>query len=95
MRSVTNKMLVSLVGVALAAPFFVIAIIVGARAVALAHNAQDDLLLVALAFGGAMVSMINGFGRRSGTKAERAARRHAKASEKATARGSSIINLGY
>jgi hypothetical protein len=94
MRSVTNKMLVSLVGVALAAPFFVIAVIVGARAVALAHNAQDDLLLVALAFGGAMVSMINGFGHRSG-KAERAARRHAKSSEKATTRGSSIINLGY
>jgi hypothetical protein len=53
MRSVTNRMLVSLVGVALAAPFFAIAVIVGARVVALAQNAQDELLLVGLAFGGA------------------------------------------
>ena len=94
MRSVTNKMLISLVGVALAAPFFVIAVIVGARAVALAHNAQDDLLLVALAFGGAAMSMINGFGRR-GAKHDGAARRHAETNDNANARGSSIINLGY
>ena len=94
MRSVTNKMLISLVGVALAAPFFAIAVIVGARAMALAHNAQDDLLLVALATGGAALSMINGFGRRAG-KAERAARSRVETNDHANARGSSIINLGY
>jgi hypothetical protein len=66
MRSMTNKMLVSLVGVALATPFFVIAVIVGARVVSLAESAQDDLLLIGLAAGGAVVSMINGFGRRTG-----------------------------
>lgn len=94
MRSVTTKMLVSLVGVALAAPFFAIAVIVGARVVALAGNAQDDLLLVGLAFGGAAVSMINGFGRRGG-EAERIALRRADAKEGADSHSASVVNLGY
>ena len=100
MRSVTTKMLVSLVGVALAAPFFAIAVIVGARVVALADSAQDDLLLVGLAFGGAAVSMINGFGRRGGS-AERIAgsrsssSRRAEAREDADSRGAYALNLGY
>lgn len=94
MRSVTKRMLVSLVGVALAAPFFAIAVIVGARVVALAETAQDDLLLVGLAFGGAAVSMINGFGRRTG-EAGRIALRQAKAEEDANSHGVSVANLGY
>jgi hypothetical protein len=94
MRSVTTKMLVSLVGVALAAPFFAIAVIVGARVVALAETAQDDLLLVGLAFGGAAVSMINGFGRRTG-EAERIKLRHAKGSEDTDSHGASVAHLGY
>lgn len=94
MRSIKTKMLVSLVGVALAAPFFAIAVIVGARVVALAQTAQDDLLLVGLAFGGAAVSMINGFGRRTG-EAERIALRHVKAEEDADSRVASVVNLGY
>ncbi|MGB7926053.1 MAG: hypothetical protein WCF57_22630 [Pyrinomonadaceae bacterium] len=94
MKSVTTRMLVSLVGVALAAPFFVIALIVGARVVALAETAQDDLLLVGLAFGGAAVSMINGFGRRTG-EADRIALDQAKAKEGADSHGASVANLGY
>lgn len=65
MKAVTAKMLVSLIGVALAAPFFVVALIVGARAVSLSHGASDDLLMVALAFGGAAASIVNGMGRRN------------------------------
>jgi hypothetical protein len=87
-------MLVSLVGVALAAPFFAIAVIVGARAVALSQSAQDDLLLVGLAFGGALMSMINGFGRRTG-KAGRRSSVRAGAKEDAGAHGASVIHLGY
>jgi uncharacterized YccA/Bax inhibitor family protein len=94
MRSVTTKMLVSLVGVALAAPFFAIAVIVGARAIALADNTQDDLLLVGLAFGGAAVSMINGFGRRSGS-AELIVSSRADAREDADSHRASVVNLGY
>lgn len=97
MRSVTTKMLVSLVGVALAAPFFAIAVIVGARVVALAETAQDDLLMVGLAFGGAAVSMINGFGHRRRGEAERGAssgRANAR-EEDADSRRASVVNLGY
>ena len=94
MRSITNKMLVSLVGVALAAPFFVIALIVGARVVSLAQSAQDDLLLIGLAAGGAVMSMINGFGRRTG-QAEQTAKRHVQLKEGAASHGPSVINLGY
>lgn len=94
MKAVTNKMLVSLVGVALAAPFFAIAVIVGARVVALAQNAQDDLLLLGLAVGGAVVSVINGFGRRTG-RAEEAAQGRVQTEEDARSQGPSVINLGY
>jgi hypothetical protein len=87
-------MLVSLVGVALAAPFFAIAVIVGARVVALAQNAQDDLLLVGLAAGGALMSMINGFGRRTG-QAERASRSRVPVQEDAESHVPGAINLGY
>jgi hypothetical protein len=92
MRSVTIKMLVSLVGVALAAPFFAVAVIVGARIVALAETTQDDLLLVGLAFGGAALSMINGFGRRMGEAESNAS---ADEREDADSHGASVVNLGY
>lgn len=94
MKSITTKMLVSLVGVALAAPFFAVAVIVGARVLALAENAQDDLLLVGLAFGGAALSVINGFGRRTG-EASRTEPGRREAKEDADAHGASVINLGY
>lgn len=97
MKSVTTRMLVSLVGVALAAPFFAVAVIVGARVVALAQTTQDDLLLVGLAFGGAAVSMINGFGRRTGalSEAQRIALRDAGEAKDAESHGASVVNLGY
>ncbi|HYY57807.1 MAG TPA: hypothetical protein VE842_10785 [Pyrinomonadaceae bacterium] len=95
MKAVTGRMLVSLVGVALVVPFFVVALVVGARAVALAHGAQDDLLLIALAFGGAVASIINGFGRRAG-KTGRADRSSiSKVNEQPHPQGASMIHLGY
>ena len=94
MKSITTKMLVSLVGVALAAPFFAVAVIVGARVLALAENAQDDLLLVGLATVGAALSVINGFGRRTGEAALTEVNRR-EAKEDTDSHGASVINLGY
>ena len=94
MKVVKAKMLVSLVGLLLVAPFFAIALIVGARAVALSQGAQDDLLLVALALGGAAASIVNGMGRRS-AREKRAVGNTLEAANNARRRGASMIHLGY
>ena len=94
MKVVTAKMLVSLVGVLLVAPFFAVALIVGARAVALSQGAQDDLLLVALALCGAAASIANGMGRRP-LREKRAAGNRVEATSKGAGRGASMIHLGY
>ncbi len=52
MKAITNRMLLSLAGIALVAPFFAVALIISARAVALSQGTQDDLLMIALALGG-------------------------------------------
>lgn len=62
MKRLTTQEILSLIGIAIAAPILAMAILVSARAAALAEN---DLLLFALALGGAVVSGINGFGRRT------------------------------
>jgi hypothetical protein len=96
MKAITGKMLISLVGVAVAAPFFLIALIAGARAVELAQNAHDDALLVVLAFAGAVISMVNGYGRRTSKKSAGAtARAEGRMLEESQARGASAANLSY
>ena len=62
MKALTTKELISLAGILVAAPVFALGILVSARAAAVAGN---DLLLLALALCGAVVSGINGFGRRT------------------------------
>ena len=95
MKAVTAKMLVSLVGVLLAAPFFAVALVLGARAVSLSRGSRDDLLLVALALCGAAISIANGMGRRA-VKGSNAAREQTEAHDSATApRSVSVIHLGY
>lgn len=93
MKVVTAKMLIVLVGILLVAPFFAIALIVGARAVALSQGAQDDLLLVALALGGAAASIVNGMGRHIAR--EKPASNHVEATDNAASHGASMIHLGY
>jgi hypothetical protein len=93
MKTVTAKMLVSLIGVLLVAPFFVVALIVGARAVALSHGSSDDLLMVALALGGAAASVVNGMGRR--TVKERRASANSDTTDEAALSKASMIHLGY
>ena len=95
MKDVTAKMLVSLVGVLLAAPFFAVALVIGARAVSLSRGSRDDLLLVALALCGAAISIANGMGRRAPAAGD-AARERSEAGDAAIApRNVSVIHLGY
>jgi hypothetical protein len=94
MKAITTRMLLSLAGAALVAPFFVVALIVGARAVALSQSTQDDLLMMALAFGGAAASIANGLGRRAARGAKRE-QSSVKANNQVEAIDASVIGLGY
>ena len=62
MKAITTKEFVSLVIIAITAPLFALALIGGARAM---YAADNELLLLALTLCGAVVSGINGFGRRT------------------------------
>lgn len=62
MKKITTKEVVSLVGMAIAAPLFALVLLIGARATGLMEN---DFLLLSLALCGAVVSGVNGFGRRT------------------------------
>ncbi|HEX8142474.1 MAG TPA: hypothetical protein VF553_07750 [Pyrinomonadaceae bacterium] len=94
MKTVTARMFISLAGIALVVPFFVVALVVGARAVAFAQGAQDDLLLIALAFGGAVASIINGFGRRA-QQSGRKMRSTGTANDQHRSQSAYMIHLGY
>jgi hypothetical protein len=60
MKTVNRKMLLSLLGVAVATPFLVIALIIGARATALADGFRGDLLVVVLALASLVASIGEG-----------------------------------
>ncbi len=62
MKELKVKELISLAGIAVTAPILALAILVSARRAAVADY---DLLLVALSLCGAVMSGINGFGRRT------------------------------
>lgn len=62
MKKLTTQEVVSLVGIAIAAPVLTLAILVSARVAAVKEN---DFLLLALALCGVVVSAKNGFGRRT------------------------------
>jgi hypothetical protein len=94
MKNVTTKMIISFAGLLLVAPFFAVALFVGARAVSLSQGAQDDLLLVALAIGGAVASIVNGMGRGT-AKEKHAGGRHVAETTNAQTRRASMIHLGY
>ena len=95
MKAITGKMLISLVGVMVAAPFILIALVAGARAIELAQNAHDDALLIVLAMCGAVISMINGFGRHTGKSERRGVRAEARVHKEAPSGEASAVNLGY
>lgn len=62
MKEIKTRELVSLAGIAVTAPILALAILVSARRAAVADY---DLLLVALSLCGAVMSGLNGFGRRT------------------------------
>ena len=62
MKELRTKDFISLAGIAVTAPIFALAILVSARRAAVADY---DLLLVVLSVCGAVVSGLNGFGRRT------------------------------
>lgn len=95
MKASNAKWLVSLIGILLVAPFFAIALIIGARVVTLSHGTQDDLLLAALALGGAAASIINGMGRRTSVEKERDSSCQVEATNKAHSRRAYMIHLGH
>lgn len=64
MKTVSKKLLLSTIAIALLAPLSATALIVGARVAEVTQSDGNDLLLVALAFAGAGVSALNGLGRR-------------------------------
>ena len=94
MKSVNRKVLLSLLGIAVATPFLVIALAVGARAAALADSLQGDLLVVALAIGSVLAGI--GEGRRV-LKGENAPARHNGLENRGETdlRGASTLNHGY
>ena len=95
MKAITGKMLISLVGVAVAAPFFLIALVAGARAIELAQDAQDDALLIVLAMSGAVISMINGFGRRTRRAQSKEKRADERVSQEARPSEATAVNFGF
>ena len=60
MKSRNRKMLLSLLGIAVATPFLVIALVLGAKATALANGLQGDLLVVVLALASLVASIGEG-----------------------------------
>jgi hypothetical protein len=60
MKKVNRKMLHSLLGIAIATPFLVIALVVGARVAAIADSSQGGVLVVALALGSVFASIGEG-----------------------------------
>ena len=94
MKNVNHKVLLSLLGIAVATPFLVIALIAGFRAIALAHALQGDLLVVVLGLASVIASMGEG---RIGLKREGASSRRGRveAESETDLRGISTLNHGY
>ena len=97
MKKLNRTVLLSLVGVAVATPFVVIALVVGAKATALANGLQSDLLVVVLALASLVASMGEGLMGMNGQKLGPAvAKRNRVESEGETdLRGASTFNHGY
>jgi hypothetical protein len=60
MKSANRKVLMTLLGVMLAAPFLVIAAVVGIQAAALAGNVRVDVFCVGLAIASVAIKIVDG-----------------------------------
>jgi hypothetical protein len=94
MKRVNRKVFFSLLGIAVATPFLVIALVVGVRATALADSLQGDLLVVVLGLAGVIASL--GEGRIGLTRESAPARRGRGDTESETElRALSTLTHGY
>jgi hypothetical protein len=91
MKSVNRKVLMTLLGVALAAPFLTIASVVGVHAAALADNVRVDVFCVGLALASVAVRIVDGH---LALRTERT-RQGIKPNGNTDLRKSSIISPGY
>jgi hypothetical protein len=60
MKGVNRKVLLSVIGVVLATPFFVAALVISAHLAVLVDGLHNDMLLAALGLGGVVLSIVNG-----------------------------------
>jgi hypothetical protein len=90
MKKVTAKMFFALAAVALAAPFFAFAVLAGLRAVELASDARQNLLLLALAALAAAFQVLNARGAGALLKA----RESSGVGRRAGARETTALHLG-
>ena len=90
MKKVTAKMFFALAAVALAAPFFAFAVFVGLRAVELASDARQNLLMLALAAVAAAFQVLNARGAGARVKA----RGKSVAAGRPASRETSAVHLG-
>ena len=90
MKKITARMFIALSAVALAAPFFAFAVLVGLRAVELASDARQNLLLLALAATAAAFQVLNARGAGALTKK----REGSVAARRSVPREASALRLG-
>ena len=92
MKKINAKMFLPLAAVVLAAPFFAFAVFVGLRAVELATDARQNILLLALA----VVAVASGaMGARSSRESKPAReRRWSVAAGRTRTRGTSVLHPG-
>jgi hypothetical protein len=91
MKKVTAKMFVTLAAVALAAPFFAVAVLVGLRAVESAAGLRENFLLPLLA----VAAVASGVLGARGEAPPEAARERAVAGRRRERRKASALHLGW
>ena len=94
MKSVNRKVLMTLLGVVLATPFLVIALVVSIHAVALAENVRAEIFFVALALIGVAIRIADGHLAVTG-RTELAERGYREPNHNTDLRGASTISIGY
>ncbi|MCU1265808.1 MAG: hypothetical protein JWM21_2126 [Acidobacteria bacterium] len=94
MKSVNRKVFFSLLGIAVATPFLVIALVAGIRATALADSLQGDLLVVVLGLASVVASLGEG---RLGLSCESVTTKRGRVETEGDSdlRGVSTLNHGY
>jgi hypothetical protein len=91
MKKITAGMFVALAAVAVAAPFFAMAVLVGLRAVESAAGLRENALLLAFAVAAAASAVFNARGER----AAKPARVGVVAGRRPVARKASALHLGW